>query len=67
MNILLRNFVSTYWKLGVIHPALYHVKEDNIIISSVEPPDNYITAEQGIPDTIWALNVLNCFKNHLSE
>jgi hypothetical protein len=44
--------VSPYWKLGVIHPALYQVKEDNIIISSVEPPDNYITAEQGIPDTV---------------
>jgi hypothetical protein len=45
----------------VIHPALHQVVEDKAIISSVEPPSNYITVEEGIPDTIkdsiWTLNV----------
>lgn len=37
----------------MIHPALYQVKEDNIIILSVEPPSNYITAEEGIGAAGW--------------
>jgi hypothetical protein len=58
---------SPNWKLPTIHSNLYQI-EDSV---SVPTPDNYIEIQRQIPDTIrdaiWAMNVLNCFKNLLNK
>ena len=61
---------SPNWKLPTIHSNLYQTRTDaGTVIKSVRYPTNYISIQGKIPDTIrdaiWALNVLNCFKNHL--
>jgi hypothetical protein len=56
---------SPNWKLPTIHSNLYQI-EDSV---TVPAPDNYIEVLREFPDTIrdaiWAMNVLNCFKNVL--
>ena len=53
---------SLNWKLPTIHSYLYDTP-----VTSVTPPTTHIQINTKLPDTIrdaiWALNVLNCFKN----
>jgi hypothetical protein len=53
-------------KLPRIHSRLYETPDGTIAL-----PSNYINIQGKIPDTIrdaiWALNVLNCFKNILQQ
>ena len=57
---------SPNWKLPTIHSHLYETPD-----ASVVPPLNHIDIITRIPDTIrdaiWAVNVLNCFKNVLQQ
>jgi hypothetical protein len=63
---------SPNWKLPTIHSNLYEAKDAaGNVIQSDPLPSNYIHITAKIPDTIkdaiWALNVLNCFKNIVNQ
>jgi hypothetical protein len=63
---------SPNWKLPTIHANLYETKDAaGNVIQSVPRLNNYIQVNEDFPDTIrdaiWALNVLNCFKNILQQ